>query len=72
MNQLETGLPEKYSYLAAKVTCRGSSAGSRNESRTDRWLEARIAGPVLGTCEAPETCGRHIACATGAAANLTT
>ncbi|GAA3092152.1 hypothetical protein GCM10020001_004270 [Nonomuraea salmonea] len=68
----ETGLPEKYSFLAVNVTCRGSSAGSRNESSTDRWLAARIAGPVRGTWAAPEMCGRHIAWTSGVEANLAT
>ncbi len=72
MKKPETGLPEKYSFLAVNVTWRGSSAGSRNESRIERWLTARIAGPVRGTCAAPEMCGRHIALASGAEANLTT
>src|SRR5690606_28782039 len=68
----ETGLPEKYSVLAANVTWRGSSAGSRNESITERWLAARIAGPVRGTWAAPDRCGLHMAWVSGTAANLTT
>jgi hypothetical protein len=48
----------KYSALATKVTRRGRVSGMKSQSAYDRWLLARIAGPVAGTFSAPETCGR--------------
>src|SRR5690606_15293331 len=48
-----------YSALATKLTLRGSISGRKVESAIDRWLEARIAGPVAGTCSAPSMRGRH-------------
>src|SRR3954467_10828997 len=50
----------KYSALATKVTRRGRVSGMNSQSAYDRWLLARIAGPVAGTCSAPETWGRKM------------
>ena len=50
----------KYSALATKVTRRGRVSGMKSQSAYDRWLLARIAGPLAGTCSAPETCGRKM------------
>ena len=55
----------KYSALATKVTRRGSVSGMNSQSANDRWLLARIAGPVAGTCSAPVTCGRKTSRSTG-------
>ena len=41
--------PVKYSDFARKTTLRGSGSGAKKWSENDRWLLARIAGPVLGT-----------------------
>src|SRR6188472_1829047 len=48
----------KYSALATKVTRRGRVSGMNIQSEYDRWLLARMAGPLAGTFSAPETWGR--------------
>jgi hypothetical protein len=50
----------KYSLLAKNVTLRGTTSGIKIESLKDRWLEAMITGPELGTCRNPVTLGRKI------------
>jgi hypothetical protein len=51
-------LAEKYSALAGNTTGRGITSGRYIESMNDRWLEARIAGPLAGTYSSPVTLGR--------------
>src|SRR5690606_18417122 len=51
-------LPVKYSALATNVTFRLTTSGMKIESEKERWLLARIAGPVSGTCSSPSTTGR--------------
>jgi hypothetical protein len=41
--------PVKYSDFARKTTLRGNGSGAKKWSEKDRWLLARIAGPVRGT-----------------------
>src|SRR6476659_10385677 len=48
----------KYSAFATKVTRRGRVNGMNSQSAYDKWLLARIAGPVAGTFSAPSTLGR--------------
>src|SRR5689334_6549101 len=48
----------KYSSLARKDTRRGVISGMRKLSTKDRWLAARMTGPVRGTFSAPRTSGR--------------
>jgi hypothetical protein len=48
----------KYSLFAIKVTLRGTTSGIKIESLKERWLEAMITGPRLGTCRKPVTLGR--------------
>ena len=59
-------LPAKYSALAQKVISRGATIGRNSESQADRWLLARIAGPVAGMCSSPDVQGRHNPRSTGA------
>ena len=47
----------KYSLFARKVTLRGTTNGIKIESLKERWFEAMITGPLLGTCLKPETFG---------------
>src|SRR5215471_13834628 len=49
--------PVKYSDLAKKTTLRGSGSGAKKWSEKDRWLLARIAGPVRGTFSVPSAHG---------------
>jgi hypothetical protein len=44
--------------LARKVTFRGTTSGINIESLKDRWLEAMITGPTVGTFLRPVTFGR--------------
>src|SRR4051794_19601735 len=55
----------KYSCLARNDTRRGVTSGIRKLSRKDRWLAARITGPVRGTLPAPVTSGRKASPAIG-------
>jgi hypothetical protein len=48
----------KYSALATNVTRRFTISGVKIESENDRWLQARITGPVAGTLARPSTSGR--------------
>jgi hypothetical protein len=50
----------KYSLLAKNVTLRETTRGIKIESLNDRWLEAIMTGPLLGTYLRPETLGRKI------------
>jgi hypothetical protein len=50
----------KYSLFARKVTLRGTTSGINIESLKERWLEAIITGPLLGTNLSPLTLGRNI------------
>jgi hypothetical protein len=60
----------KYSFLARKYTGRRVTIGMTSESTTDRWLLARITGPVDGTISSPETFGRQSARSIGATVTL--
>ena len=60
-----TPVPVKYSALARKVTRRLRDSGMWIQSAADRWLLARIAAPVSGTCSVPSARGRNTACTTG-------
>jgi hypothetical protein len=60
-----TPVPVKYSALARKVTRRFSESGMKIQSAADRWLLARIAAPVEGTCSVPSARGRKTACTSG-------
>jgi hypothetical protein len=42
------------------VIRRGTISGKKIESRNERWLLARIAGPYAGMFSAPSTSGRKI------------
>ena len=55
----------KYSALAGNTTGRSIISGRYMESMNDRWLDARIAGPVGGMFSMPTTFGRPIACKNG-------
>ncbi len=55
----------KYSALATKVTFRATINGVKIESEKERWLLARITGPVAGTLRRPSTCGRKISLSSG-------
>ena len=46
-------LPVKYSALATNVTLRFTINGVKIESENDRWLLARMTGPVRGTLLEP-------------------
>jgi hypothetical protein len=48
----------KYSLLARNVTLRGTTSGIKIESLKERWFEAIIKGPELGTFRRPLTLGR--------------
>jgi hypothetical protein len=50
----------KYSLLAKKVTLRGTTSGINIESLKERWLEAIITGPRVGTLRSPRTLGRKV------------
>ncbi len=60
-------VPVKYSALARKATWRGAVSGITTLSANERWLLARMTGPVGGTLSAPTTSGRHNAIAVGRA-----
>ena len=47
----------KYSLFAKKVTLRGTTNGMNIESLNERWFEAMITGPLLGTWRSPLTFG---------------
>jgi hypothetical protein len=47
----------KYSLFAKKVTFRGTTSGIKIESLKERWLEAIITPPLLGTRRSPVTLG---------------
>jgi hypothetical protein len=47
--------PVKYSAFATNVTRRRTTSGRTIESKNDRWLLARMAGPVSGTWCRPST-----------------
>ena len=64
-------VPVKYSALARNVTRRLSMSGRKIESENERWLEARIAPPVEGTCSPPRTHGRNSERSTGPRTDLT-
>ena len=55
-----TPVPVKYSALARKVTRRLRDSGMKIQSAADRWLLARIAPPVAGTCSVPSALGRKM------------
>ena len=55
-----TPVPVKYSALARKVTRRLSESGMKIQSAAERWLLARIAPPVAGTCSVPSALGRKM------------
>ena len=55
-----TPVPVKYSDLARKKTCRGATSGMTMLSMNDRWLLARMTGPVCGTLSRPSITGRQI------------
>ena len=48
----------KYSLFARKVTLRGTTSGMKIESEKERWFEAMITGPTVGTKRKPVTFGR--------------
>ena len=56
----------KYADFARKCTGRGEATGIAIESMNDRWLLAKITGPVRGTLSRPSTRGRYTARASGA------
>ena len=64
--------PVKYSALARNTTLRGSGSGAKKWSENDRWLLARIAGPVRGTFSVPSAHGRKISRRNGPSIALTT
>jgi hypothetical protein len=45
----------KKASLARNVIRRGTISGRKIESRKERWLLARIAGPSSGMCSMPST-----------------
>ena len=47
----------KYSLFARNVTFRGTTSGIKIESLKERWFEAIIALPVIGTWRSPDTFG---------------
>ena len=47
----------KHSLFAKKVTFLGTTSGIKIESLKDKWLEAMITGPVVGTWRRPVTLG---------------
>jgi hypothetical protein len=48
----------KYSLFARKVTLRGTTNGMKTESLKDKWFDAMITGPTVGTWRKPVTFGR--------------
>jgi hypothetical protein len=50
----------KYSLFAKNVTFLETTRGINIESLKERWFEAIITGPVLGTCLSPVTFGLKI------------
>jgi hypothetical protein len=67
-----TPVPVKYSALARNVTRRLSMIGRKIESENDRWFEARIAPPVVGTFSPPRTHGRNTERSTGPSTDFRT
>ena len=65
-----TPVPVKYSDLAQKARCRGTTVPSSNSSATERWLPAKIAPPVAGMCSNPSTVGRKANRSAGATVSL--
>jgi hypothetical protein len=61
-------VPVKYSALARKVTRRFNESGMKTQSAAERWLLARIAPPVAGTCSVPSARGRMTTCRAGPSA----
>jgi hypothetical protein len=55
----------KYSLFAKKVTFLGTTNGIKIESLNERWFEAIITGPVLGTWRNPVTLGLKINISSG-------
>ena len=53
MSQPLSPLPVKYSALATNVTFRRTINGVKIESENERWLLARMTGPVSGTLLEP-------------------
>jgi len=49
---------------------RGATVGIAMLSMNDRWLLAKMTGPVCGTCSRPVTCGRNSAQNSGRMTNL--
>jgi hypothetical protein len=47
----------KYSLFARKVTLRGTTSGIKIESLNERWFEAMITAPLVGTFRSPVTFG---------------
>ncbi len=44
---------------------RGVTSGRKNESEKDRWLLAKMAGPLAGRFSSPSTHGRNSTCSHG-------
>jgi hypothetical protein len=65
MSQPLIPLPVKYSAFATKVTLRFTISGVKIESENDRWLQARMTGPVAGTWCRPCTSGRNSSLSSG-------
>ena len=61
-------VPVKYSFFARKVTRLFSESGMKTQSAAERWLLARIAPPVAGTCSVPSARGRTTTCNAGPSA----
>jgi hypothetical protein len=59
MSQPLIPLPVKYSAFATNVTLRSTISGVKIESEKERWLQARMTGPVGGTLRRPSTTGRN-------------
>jgi hypothetical protein len=47
----------KYSLFARKVTFLGTTSGMKIESLKERWFEAMMTGPTVGTFRSPVTFG---------------
>jgi hypothetical protein len=60
----------KYSLLARKTTGLGHCKGKKIESENERWLLARMAGPVDGTFSTPRTQGLKINRSRGPSTNV--
>jgi hypothetical protein len=56
-NTFESERPSQYSALARNTTRRGTASGMTMLSMKDRWLLARITGPVAGMCSRPTRTG---------------